>query len=63
MFIAVPKTLEASLRAAGARYYVRSSESLPPGLAMSDKLLLRLVTSFATAADEVDRFVELAAKP
>jgi threonine aldolase len=63
VFVLLPKAVEARLRAAGARYYVRSSESLPGGAAIGpDRCLIRLVTSFATREDEVDRFVELAAK-
>jgi threonine aldolase len=61
VFVVVPKTVEARLKAAGARYYVRRSESLPAPL-QPDQCLIRLVASFATRADEVDQFVELAAK-
>ena len=62
VFIAVPNSLESRLRAAGARYYVRRSASLASPL-KSDHCLIRLVTSFATREDEIDRFVKLAAKP
>ncbi len=61
VFIALPKAEEARLRAAGARFYVRHSESLPAGLE-PDHCLIRLVTSFATREDEIDRFVRLVAK-
>ena len=61
VFIAVPKAMEAKLKAAGARYYVRRSESLPVPLE-NDRCLIRLVASFATQEDEIDRFVSLAAK-
>jgi threonine aldolase len=64
VFVLVSKAVEARLKAAGARYYVRRSDSLPPGVKSdAGDLLIRLVTSFATGAGEVDRFVELAAKP
>jgi threonine aldolase len=64
VFINVPKALEARLKAAGARYYVRRSDSLPAGITFSsDRCLIRLVTSFATREDEIDSFVALAAKP
>jgi hypothetical protein len=53
--------VEARLKAAGARYYVRHSDSLPVRLE-PDQCLIRLVTSFATREDEIDRFVSLAAK-
>ena len=63
VFVAVAAVTEARLRASGARYYVRRSDSLPAGLNFgSDHRLIRLVTSFATREDEIDRFVELAAK-
>jgi threonine aldolase len=62
-FILLPKALEARLRASGARYYVRQSQSLPAGVATGpDHCLIRLVTSFATTVEEVDAFVALAAK-
>ncbi len=56
VFIALPRALDAKLKAAGANYYVRNSESLalPP-----DHVLARLVTSFATQDDEIERFVNL----
>jgi threonine aldolase len=64
VFVLVPRSVEKRLKAAGATYYVRRSESLPPATKTDpDDLLVRLVTSFATSADEIDRFVELAAKP
>jgi threonine aldolase len=63
VFVLIPGAVEAHLRAAGARYYVRASASLPPGAAIgADQALVRLVTSFATRAEEVDQFVALAAK-
>jgi threonine aldolase len=63
VFVLLPAALEARLRAAGARYYVRRSDSLPDGKRIgADQALIRLVTSFATREDEVDRFVDLAAK-
>jgi threonine aldolase len=62
-FVLLPKALEARLKASGARYYVRQSQSLPAGVAVGpDHCLIRLVTSFATTAEEVDAFVALAAK-
>jgi transposase len=50
------KTPEQQSGPAGARYYVRPSGSLNLG---SDKILARLVTSFATQEDEIDRFARL----
>jgi threonine aldolase len=58
IFVALPCALDEKLRAAGASYYVRQSEglTLPP-----DHVLARLVTSFATQSEEIDRFVDLCA--
>ncbi len=62
VFVVLPRAADARLRAAGASYYARHSDSLPAGIAIEDgAVLARLVTSFATTAAEVDRFVELAA--
>jgi threonine aldolase len=63
VFVILPKAVDVRLRAAGAQYYARSSDSLPAGVALRPgDALVRLVTSFATSQSEVDRFVELAAK-
>jgi threonine aldolase len=56
VFAALPAALDAKLRAAGAQYYVRNSGSLNLG---AGKVLVRLVTSFATTQDEIGRFVGL----
>jgi threonine aldolase len=50
------------LKAAGANYYPWTTDALPGGGLMParDAILVRLVTSFATTADEVDRFVAVA---
>jgi threonine aldolase len=58
VFIALPRALDAKLKAAGAAYYVRTSESLS---LPADHVLARLVTSFATHDDEIERFVSLCA--
>src|SRR5262249_23298379 len=47
VFVALPDAVAARLKAAGARFYVRRSESLPAPL-QPDHCLIRLVTSFAT---------------
>jgi threonine aldolase len=60
VFVLLPKTLDARLREAGASYYVRSSGSFPKSATPGpDAMLVRLVTSFATREDEIDRFVKL----
>ena len=56
VFVVLPRALDARLKAAGARYYVRPSASLNLGV---DKILARLVTSFATQESEIDHFVHL----
>jgi len=58
VFVALPRELDAKLKAAGASYYVRQSE----GLALpADHVLARLVTSFATQDEEIARFADLCA--
>jgi threonine aldolase len=51
VFVALPKTLDVKLKAAGASYYTRASEGLH---LPADHLLARLVTSFATRDEEID---------
>ena len=58
VFVALPRALDARLKAAGAAYYVRNSAGLDIG---ADNVLVRLVTSFATEQAEIDRFVFLCA--
>jgi threonine aldolase len=63
VFITLPKAAVAKLKSAGAQFYVRSSDSLPGHIKLgSDQSLIRLVTSFASRAEEVEKFAELAAK-
>jgi threonine aldolase len=59
VFVRLPRALDARLKAAGAAYYVRPSESLALG---ADEVLVRLVTSFATTDDDIERFVNLCEK-
>jgi threonine aldolase len=56
VFAALPRALDAKLRAAGAAYYVRSGAGLDLG---ADDVLVRLVTSFTTTDDDVLRFIAL----
>jgi threonine aldolase len=61
VFVMLPAQTHARLRAAGATYYARHSDSLPDRTVIAPgDVLARLVTSFATSATEVDRFVALA---
>jgi threonine aldolase len=59
VFVVVPRALDTKLRAAGASYYVRNSDGLQTG---PDNVLIRLVTSFATVAEDIERFVDLCAR-
>ncbi len=60
VFVALPQAVEARLKAAGAQYYVRHSDSLPPDCVLGpDRKLIRLVASFASREEDVDQFVEL----
>ena len=64
VFVALPPAIDARLKAAGASYYPWTTGSLPNGtLLPRDGALVRLVTSFATTADEVGRFVAAARVP
>jgi threonine aldolase len=56
VFAALPRALDAKLRAAGATYYVRPSDGLDIG---ADNVLVRMVTSFDTKDEDVSRFVAL----
>jgi threonine aldolase len=63
VFVILPKAVDERLKAAGARYYARASDSMPPGVTVRPgESLVRLVTSFATRPSEVDRLIALAAK-
>src|SRR6202008_4142193 len=50
IFLALPRALDVKLKAAGASYYVRPSQNLDLG---ADRVLVRLVTSFATQEAEI----------
>jgi threonine aldolase len=56
VFVVMPRALDARLKAEGARYYGRTNTSLKLS---ADQILARLVTSFATQEDEIERFVKL----
>jgi threonine aldolase len=58
VFVALPRALDAKLKAAGASYYVRPSDTLR---LPADHVLARLVTSFSTREDDVGRFVAVCA--
>jgi threonine aldolase len=61
VFPIMPRALDQVLREAGASYHPWSSRSMPDGETVgADEVLVRLVTSFATAPDDVDRFLDIA---
>jgi len=58
VFAILPNGLDARLKAAGALYHPWSAAVLPPAERPGpDEVLVRLVTSFQTRDEEVDRFV------
>ncbi len=56
VFVLLPRALDARLKAAGANYYLRPSETLRIG---ADQVLARLVTSFGTQDEEVESFLRV----
>ncbi|MBN8938906.1 MAG: low specificity L-threonine aldolase [Rhizobiales bacterium] len=63
VFPILPKPVEAALKAAGAVFYPWSDKSLPAGFTVGpDETVVRLITSFATRSEDVDRFVAIAAE-
>jgi threonine aldolase len=57
VFVVLPRWLDRHLREAGASYYAWSSSSLPAHVTIGPHdVLVRLVTSFATTREEVERF-------
>jgi threonine aldolase len=60
VFAKLPPATHERLTAAGASYYVRHRDTGNNAGAHSDDVLVRLVTSFSTTAEEIDRFVALA---
>lgn len=62
VFPILPASVAAALRDAGHHYYPWTSLSLPPAERIGgDEAFVRLVTSFATSVDDVDRFLADAA--
>ncbi len=61
VFAVMPRALHERLQAAGARFYEWSPESLGDRIG-ADEVFVRFVLSFATPEEDVDRFLDLAAK-
>ena len=61
VFVALPARVDEQLKAHGAIYHPWRTNALPPGMSVAvDAKLVRLVTSFATRPEDVDRFIEIA---
>jgi threonine aldolase len=61
VFVILPRRTDARLKAAGASYYEWTTDCLPPGRAVApDEVLVRLVTSFATIPEDIERFISVA---
>jgi len=60
VFAPLPAAVDKRLKAAGAAYYPWKSESLPRGVTIgAGATLVRLVTSFQTTKEDVDRFLTI----
>jgi threonine aldolase len=58
VFAILPRRICDRLKTAGAGFYERTTDSLPKNTTVGpDAILVRLVTSFATTASEVDQFI------
>ncbi|KAA2236556.1 threonine aldolase family protein [Salinarimonas soli] len=61
VFAILPRSLDEALRAAGAVYHPWTPSSLPPDERVAeDEVLVRLVTSFATSPEMIDRLLAVA---
>jgi threonine aldolase len=61
VFPIMPQALAAALQKEGAVFFDWSGECLPPGIKIGEgEEIYRLVTSFATTPDEVERFITIA---
>lgn len=61
IFPILPKRIEAALKAAGGVFYPWNGHSIPGGRELSaDETVVRMVTSFATKPEDVERFTALA---
>jgi threonine aldolase len=61
VFVILPRALDRAFKDAGAVYHPWSDKSLAEGDSIgADETLIRLVASFATSAEDVERFVETA---
>ncbi len=60
LFVAMPQQLSDTLHDAGAEFYQWPNHALPEGITLKeDEVFVRLVTSFVTTDEHIDRFCEL----
>jgi threonine aldolase len=60
VFVALPPDVDDRLKAAGAKYYLWPAEALPASYVLkAGHRPVRLVTSFATATEDIERFAAL----
>jgi threonine aldolase len=59
VFCVLDKAYADQLREKGVVFYQWNPPRANPGLLGEHEVLVRMVTSFATEADQVDRFIEL----
>jgi threonine aldolase len=62
IFVILPAALDASLKAAGAYYYAWGLRNYPSGIVPpgEKEVFIRLVTSYVTSAEDVERFLKAA---
>ncbi len=63
VFAILPAALDKRLRGAGAAYHPWAGHGLSSTETAADEVLVRLVASFATTADDVDQFIALLNEP
>ena len=60
VFAPLPAAIDKRLKGAGASYYPWKSDSMPSGLSIGpDQTVVRLVTSFQTKPEDVERFLAI----
>jgi threonine aldolase len=61
LFVILPRKMDQALKAAGASYYDWTSKSFASAVApQEDEVLIRLITSFATEPEAIQRFIAIA---
>jgi threonine aldolase len=60
LFVVLPHRIHERLQAAGAHYYVMGTDRTEPAAIPPHHVRVRLVTSFATTTEDIQKFVDLA---